>query len=272
MPELPEVETICQGIRQNILGKKIVLTKNSDKNLRLPFPKNLADLRTQKITSVDRRARYILIKISNKILLIHLGMSGKLLYFRKVPEILAKHDHFLIIFTDQSGLIYNDPRRFGLVDLVDEDKIYQHKMLKNLGIEPLTKDFNGKYLQQKLKGRKINIKTAMMDNRIVVGVGNIYINESLFASKISPLTISGNLSLAKLNVLVQNIKQILQKAIDSGGSTLRDYAKSNGDFGAFQFDFKVYGREGKDCLICASKIKKIKQNGRSSFYCKDCQI
>ncbi|MES2677598.1 MAG: bifunctional DNA-formamidopyrimidine glycosylase/DNA-(apurinic or apyrimidinic site) lyase [Pseudomonadota bacterium] len=272
MPELPEVETICRGIEQNIIGKKIAAIQTSDKNLRLPFPKNFSELKDQKIISVARRARYILIKITTqKILLVHLGMSGKLLYLEKLPKKLEKHDHFVMQFSDDSCLIYNDPRRFGLVDLVDEKKINLHSMIKNLGFEPLTKDFNGKYLQAKLKGKKINIKTVMMDNAIVVGVGNIYINESLFESKISPLREAGNLSLKELETLINNIKKILQKAIKLGGSTLRDYVKSNGDVGGFQFDFKVYGRDNCSCLVCSGKIKKIKQNGRSSFYCPSCQ-
>lgn len=276
MPELPEVETVCRGIEQNIIGKKILSIQTSDKNLRLPFPKNFPDLHEQKIISVVRRARYILIKItSKKILLVHLGMSGKLLYLDKLPTKLAKHDHFVMQFSDDSCLIYNDPRRFGLVDLVDENKINQHQMIKNLGPEPLTEEFDGKYLQEKLKGKKINIKTAMMDNAIVVGVGNIYINESLFESKISPLKEAGSLNLKQLNILVKNIKNILTKAIKMGGSTLRDYVQLNGDIGGFQFDFKVYGRGGQECHACHSvysgKIKKIKQNGRSTFYCGNCQ-
>ena len=273
MPELPEVETVCRGIEQNILGKRIISVQTSGKNLRLPFPDNITDLEDQKIISVVRRARYILIKTNkDQILLIHLGMSGKLIYLQHFPEQLNKHDHFAVQFSDDSCLIYNDPRRFGLVDLVNVDKIDQHKMIKNLGPEPLTKNFNAKYLQQQLKGKKINIKTAMMDNAIVVGVGNIYINESLFESKILPLKAAGNLGLKQLEVLIKNIKNILQKAISSGGSTLRDYVQSNGDVGNFQFDFKVYGKDGQNCVVCSSKIKRIKQNGRSSFYCDSCQV
>ncbi len=272
MPELPEVETICRGIEQHIIGKKILSITTSNKNLRLPFPKNFTDLQEQKILSVVRRARYILINITHKkILLVHLGMSGKLLYLENLPKKLAKHDHFVMCFVDGSCLIYNDPRRFGLVDLVDEDRINQHQMIKNLGPEPLGDEFNSKYLGEKLKGKKINIKTVMMDNVIVVGVGNIYINESLFESKISPLKAAGSLNLKQLEILVKNIKNILGRAIKQGGSTLRDYVQLNGDIGGFQFDFKVYGRDNKDCLVCSSKIKKVKQNGRSTFYCGNCQ-
>jgi formamidopyrimidine-DNA glycosylase len=272
MPELPEVETICRGIKANIIGKKISSITTSDKNLRLPFPQNFYQLKSQEIISVTRRARYILIETSaRQILLVHLGMSGKLLYLEKIPNKLAKHDHFVMKFSDNSCLIYNDPRRFGLVDLVLKNKINQHQMIKNLGLEPLTKDFDAKYLQEKLRGKKINIKTAMMDNNVVVGVGNIYINESLFKSKISPLIAAGSLSLIQLQTLVKNIKDILSKAIDLGGSTLKDYVRSNGDVGGFQVDFKVYGRDSQNCFVCSGKIKKIKQNGRSTFYCGNCQ-
>ena len=272
MPELPEVETICRGIKHHILNKEISLIKTSDKNLRLPFPNNFADLQKQKIISVERKARYILIKTTyNNIILIHLGMSGKVLYFPKLPKEFAKHDHFVMQFIDGSCLIYNDPRRFGLIDLVDGDKINQHQMIKNLGPEPLTKDFNASYLRTKLKNKKTNIKTTMMDNSIVVGVGNIYINESLFESRILPLKNSDDVTQKELEILVDNIKNILQKAIELGGSTLRDYVNLNGNVGGFQFNFKVYGRENDNCLICSSKIKRIKQNGRSTFYCNSCQ-
>ncbi|MFT6077869.1 MAG: formamidopyrimidine-DNA glycosylase [Myxococcota bacterium] len=275
MPELPEVETVCRGIEQNIISKKVESIYTSNKNLRLPFPRDILDLEGKEIESVARRARYILIKISDqKILLVHLGMSGKLLFYQTLPENFAKHDHFVMGFDDGSGLVYNDPRRFGLVDLVDEDKINQHQMIKNLGVEPLTDEFDAKHLQKKLQGKKTNIKTAMMDNAVVVGVGNIYINESLFESKISPLRESGSLDVKDLEILIFNIKSILQNAIDKGGSTLRDYVQLNGNVGAFQFDFKVYGREGDDCVVCNNseeKIIRIKQNGRSTFYCQSCQ-
>lgn len=272
MPELPEVETIKSGLARNIIGKKVKAVQNSGKNLRLPFPKNLQDLVDQKIVDVERRARYLLIKTSKKqILLVHLGMSGKLLYFAKAPGKLEKHNHFFLQFSDGSCLIYDDPRRFGLIDLVDEKKINQHQMIKNLGPEPLSASFDGEYLQSQLKNKKINVKTAMMDNAIVVGVGNIYINESLFESKISPVREAKSLSQKELEILIKNIKNILQKAIKLGGSTLRDYVQANGDAGGFQFDFKVYGRDNENCLVCSGKIKRIKQNGRSSFYCQSCQ-
>lgn len=271
MPELPEVETVCQGLKHHIKGLTISNIQTSDKNLRLPFP-DFSELKKQKIAGIIRRARYILINTDKKkTLLIHLGMSGKALFKERLPKKLEKHDHFIMKFEDGSALIYNDPRRFGLVDLVDSAKINQHKMIKNLGPEPLSDEFNAKYLAGQLKGKKINIKTAMMDNSIVVGVGNIYINESLFESRISPVREAQSLTLKELELLVTNIKKILEKAIKLGGSTLRDYVQANGDVGGFQFDFKVYGREGKECVKSNGKIKKIRQNGRSSFYCPTCQ-
>lgn len=271
MPELPEVETVCKGLEQHIIGKKIISVKTSNKNLRLAFP-DFTDLVNTKIVAITRRARYILIKTDNrKILLIHLGMSGKVLFKDKFSENPDKHDHFIMKFQNGSYLIYNDPRRFGLVDLVDEKKINEHKMIRNLGPEPLSDEFNEKYLGEQLKSKKINIKTAMMDNSIVVGVGNIYINESLFESGILPTREAKSLNQKELKTLISNIKKILQKAIKLGGSTLRDYLKANGDVGGFQFNFKVYGRANGECLKCSGKIKKIQQNGRSSFYCSHCQ-
>lgn len=273
MPELPEVETVKRGLEQNIIGKKIAKVLISDKNLRLPYPANfIVNLDQSKITKIERRARYLLIYLSNgRILLIHLGMSGKLNYLVKLPEIPKKHDHFLINFSDNSALIYNDPRRFGFVDLVENNQINSHKMIKSLGPEPLSENFNSAYLLSVLKNKSMNIKTTMMDNKIVVGVGNIYINESLFLSRILPSRPANNLSKSEVEILIKNIKKILEKAITKGGSTLRDYVDVKGDVGEFQFDFKVYGRNNEKCFDCSGIIKKIKQNGRSSFYCPQCQ-
>ena len=273
MPELPEVQTIASGLENNIIGKKVSNITISDKKLRLPFPQEIKTVLTdRKILGVTRRARYILINCNNnKSILVHLGMSGKLIYKTFIPDQAGKHDHFTMRFSDNSCLIYNDPRRFGLIDLVDQDKVNNHKMIKNLGPEPLSEEFNADYLCQKLQNKSINIKTAMMDNSIVVGVGNIYINESLFISGISPLTPAKNLKSDKLEILINNIKNILNKAIKLGGSTLRDYVNLNGNVGEFQNDFKIYGRQNQECISCNSKIKRIKQNGRSSFYCEKCQ-
>lgn len=276
MPELPEIETVKSGLEQNVIGKKIAKVRISDKNLRFPYPVNFeSDLENLEINSIDRRARYLLINLKNedseKTLLVHFGMSGKLNFFNEKPSQIKKHDHILIDFNDGTHLIYNDVRRFGFADLVSKNAINDHKMIKNLGPEPLSDDFNTDYLLKALKNKSMNIKTTMMDNKIVVGVGNIYINESLFLSKINPTRPANSLKRAEVVILVENIKKILEKAIKSGGSTLRDYVQLDGDVGQFQFDFKVYGRNNENCFDCAGFIKRIKQNGRSSFYCENCQ-
>ena len=273
MPELPEVETVKNGLKNYVIDKKINEVSISDKNLRFKYPSNFCqDLQDSQITKIKRRARYLLIKLNNnKTLLIHLGMSGKLNYFKEFPDSHKKHDHIFIKFSDNSGLIYNDTRRFGFADLVENPKLDQHKMLRNLGPEPLSENFNANYLAKILKKKNMNIKTTMMDNEIVVGVGNIYINESLFLSKISPLRPANSLNKTEIASLVNNIKIILKKAIRAGGSTLRDYVDLEGDVGEFQFDFKVYGKHNENCTACNSLVKKIKQNGRSSFYCPNCQ-
>jgi formamidopyrimidine-DNA glycosylase len=273
MPELPEVETICRGLKENIINKEISDVKISDKKLRFNYPENfIQNLNNSKIINISRRARYILIYLeNNQILLIHLGMTGKLNFFQEFNDKITKHDHIIIKFSNNSFLIYNDIRRFGFVDLFQLKEKESHKMLKNLAIEPLSEKFNTKYLQERLKNKSMNIKNIMMDNKIVVGVGNIYINESLFLSNISPKRAANKVTLSELEKLVKNIKEILQKAINKGGSTLRDYKKLNGDIGNFQFNFTVYGREDKKCIICQTKIKRIKQNGRSTFFCPNCQ-
>lgn len=274
MPELPEVETVRCDLEKNILGKKIADVITSDKKLRLSYPTNFINhLCGTKINCIKRRARYLLIELDNdQNLLVHLGMSGKIIFHPAYSESQTKkHDHCTFVFSDRGSLIYNDPRRFGLIDLVHRSKINQHPMLKNLGPEPLEKSFTGEYLQKKLRNKKMNIKTAMMDNEIVVGVGNIYINESLFRSRISPLRSASDLDLSELELLVKNIKNILQSAIQRGGSTLRDYVSSNGDAGRFQFDFKVYGRDNQNCVNCGGSIQRVKQNGRSTFFCTKCQ-
>lgn len=275
MPELPEVETVCRGLKKNIIGRKIKIVNISNKNLRFPYPSDfIKNLRDRIVTKITRRARYILIYLNDEqVLLIHLGMTGKLnFHINNDKPIAQNHDHIVIKFFDNSYLIYNDVRRFGFVDLFHSKEESKHKILKHLAIEPLSDDFNVKYLQEKLRNKSINIKNIMMDNKIVVGVGNIYINESLFLSSILPTRPANKVKTKELENLIYNIKNILQRAIDKGGSTLRDYQQLNGDVGNFQFDFKVYGKEGDKCSNCIKgKIIRIKQSGRSSFFCPNCQ-
>lgn len=269
MPELPEVETIRRGL-ENLVGKKITKVFRSDKKMRIASTLDLFGLKGAKILQLTRRARYLIIRFDNKkSLILHLGMSGKVTLNRDFKQL--KHDHFACEFADGSWLILNDARRFGFIDLVETKNLIKHQMLAKLGCEPLSDEFNFADLKEKLRDKKMNIKTTMMDNAVVVGVGNIYINESLFDSKISPLRSANSLKDLELKKLISSIKKIIKQAIDLGGSSISDYVTASGNLGNFQNSFKVYGREKLNCLLCKNLIKKIKQNGRSSFYCQHCQ-
>lgn len=269
MPELPEVETVRRGL-EKVINKKVLKIFRSEKKLRFESKLNLSELKNAKITDITRRARYLIINFDNKkSLIIHLGMSGKITIGDEFKKL--KHDHFAIEFSDKTFLIFNDARRFGFVDLIKTADLKNHKMLKKLGVEPLSDDFHFTYLKEKLARKNMNIKTTMMDNEIVVGVGNIYINESLFNSGILPNRNANGLKDAELKKLVAEIKKILTKAIKLGGSSISDYVNAKGDLGYFQNNFKVYGREKENCLHCKNSIQRIVQNGRSSFYCSICQ-
>lgn len=274
MPELPEVETIKRGLERKIIGKKIVGVFVSNKNLRIASGLDLSELEGCKILSISRRARYLILEISGlKNLIIHLGMSGRLIVSQKDFESLCdeKHNHFICEFDNGVSLIFNDPRRFGFVDLVLAKSLAKHKFLAKLGPEPFDEKFNEKYLSEELRKKSQNIKTTMMDNAIVVGVGNIYINEALFASKISPLRTANSLSKQEISRLIVAIRYTLKNAIESGGSSINDYVDADGNVGNFQNNFKIYGLDKKNCIECSSIVERIVQNGRSSFYCKRCQ-
>ncbi len=269
MPELPEVETIRLGLK-NIVGRKIVKIFRSEKKLRLEPDLDFQALKGAKIYEIFRRARYLIINLSNDLsLIIHLGMSGRITLEREFKQL--KHDHFACEFNDETWLVFNDPRRFGFVDLVKTKDLSRHKMLTKLGPEPLEKEFNFSDFFKKLRSKKTNIKTAIMDNHMVVGVGNIYANESLFDSGISPLRKTDSLTKNEIEKLISSIKKIIKAAIKSGGSSISDYVDSHGNFGRFQDDFKVYGRPGEKCLQCKNLIQRIVQSGRASFFCNQCQ-
>lgn len=269
MPELPEVETIRRGL-ENLVGRKIGKIFRSNKKMRIESSLDLSDLKGARILEITRRARYLIINFSNKkSLIIHLGMSGKVTVGKDFKKL--KHDHFACEFDDGSWLIFNDARRFGFIDLIESKNLKTHKMLAKLGPEPLSDEFNFSDLKAKLRSKKMNIKTAMMDNEIVVGVGNIYINESLFDSGISPLRNGCDLKDLEIKKLISSIKKIIKRAIELGGSSISDYVDTKGDLGYFQNSFKVYGREKQNCLHCKNLIQRIVQNGRSSFYCSTCQ-
>lgn len=272
MPELPEVETVCRGLAPMLVGHRFIKVKSSDKQLRQPLPPGLAKKITGKqVMEVSRRAKYIQIILADgTICIVHLGMSGKLLLHAK-PQVRQKHDHVWMELDNGMELVFNDPRRFGLLAVSDIASVERHPLFAHLGIEPLSKAFTVSWLLAKCKGKKQSIKQMLMDASIVVGVGNIYASESLFRAGILPDRPAGGITKTEAGKLVNAVKEVLEAAIASGGSTLRDYVRSNGDVGYFQHHFSVYGKEGKPCEQCGTAIKRITQSGRSTFYCRKCQ-
>ena len=282
MPELPEVETIMRGISPFLEGATIKKIKLNRADLRWPFPENFASrVKEATVLNLKRRSKYILIDLSTgETLLIHLGMSGKILvsdskignYFYESSK-LANHDHVIFELNDGTIITYNDPRRFGAMDLAKTDDLNNHKFLERLGPEPLGNNFNSDYLKIKLSKKESPIKNVLLNQSVVAGLGNIYVCEALFMSGISPKKIASKISKNKCEELVQNIRAILISAIEAGGSSLKDFTDIQGNSGYFQFEFYVYGRENEYCKTtdCNRKIKRISQSGRSSFYCPYCQ-
>lgn len=272
MPELPEVETTLRGIAPHITGKTIHRVHIRQPKLRWLVPENLSEtLCHQVILSCSRRAKYLILQFEHGIVLIHLGMSGSLRIFTpdNVP-LAGKHDHIDFECADGTVLRYHDPRRFGAV-LWYAGAAEHHHLLQSLAPEPLSDEFNIAYLTPLLNARRQPIKTVLMDNKIVVGVGNIYANESLFLSGITPQRPANQLNATEIAQLIHNIKQVLQRAIECGGSTLRDFVDSNGKSGYFQQEYRVYGRHNQPCLQCGMPIHKIVIAQRASFYCANCQ-
>ncbi len=281
MPELPEVEITCRGICPSIEGRILTKVTVRENRLRWPVPSDVMKLKEVKVDSVSRRAKYILIRIlkgkntSNKnarkgTLILHLGMSGRLtvLTNEKRPD---KHDHVDFIFDNGMVLRYTDPRRFGSILWTTEDPNL-HPLLAKLGPEPLSSDFSAQYLHQKSMHHKVMIKKLIMDQAIVVGVGNIYANEALFKAKISPLRIANTLSLAECKALVRAVKAVLEKAIEQGGTTLRDFLRPDGKLGYFVQKLSVYGREGESCPSCGEVLLAEKIGQRATVYCSNCQV
>lgn len=270
MPELPEVETTKQGIKPHLEGQFIREIDVRNRNFRIPVPTNINKLCAgKKIIAVIRRAKYLLLQLSDGYLLIHLGMSGhlRIVSSNTTPE---KHDHITLILTNGNALRFSDPRRFGLFLYIDENP-YQHDLLSHLGPEPLAEEFNGHYLHQRAKNKNRPIKSFIMDNEIVVGVGNIYATESLFLAKIHPNTPTKNIPEEQCHILVNYIKEVLRKAIKSGGTTLRDFYAFDGKPGYFSIELKVYGRKNQPCLSCQHLIETLNIGGRSSSFCPHCQ-
>jgi formamidopyrimidine-DNA glycosylase len=269
MPELPEVETTLRGLAPYLEGQPLTQVLIRTPKLRLPTPK--AELLTGRtVTRLTRRNKYILAELNDAhTLLLHLGMSGRLTITTQ-SEPLLKHDH-IILTTPKAQIRLHDPRRFGLFLHIPTATIHQHPLLIGIGPEPLTPAFNPTYLHAALHGKTIPIKAAIMDGKLVAGVGNIYASESLFRAKIHPLTPAQNLAPAHCATLVACIQETLNDAITAGGSSLRDYAHSDGQLGYFQHSFRVYGRAGQPCLVCSTPIASQTVAQRNTFWCPHCQ-
>ena len=270
MPELPEVVVTLRGILPYILGKKISRVTVRNGNLRWPVPKDLSViLNNRKLESGRQRAKYMLFRFPHGHMMIHLGMSGnlKVLPDDSLPE---KHDHVDIFFDNRVLLRYSDPRRFGSILWV-EGNPEEHKLLRNLGPEPFSAEFDASRLHLLSRGRAISVKQFLMDNKNVVGVGNIYANEALFLSGINPKKAAGRISFPAYKTLAFNIIGVLSSAIKQGGTTLQDFSGNDGKPGYFKQELYVYGRGGKPCLKCKSLLKEIKLGQRSSVYCPICQ-
>ncbi len=269
MPELPEVETTRRGLEPRLAGKTLQAVKVREGRLRWPVPGNInAKLAGKKLLSIKRRGKYLIFDFGAVYQIVHLGMSGSLRFIEK-NEPPAVHDHVDWLFEKGITLRLRDPRRFGAVLLTDDPA--NHPLLSHLGPEPLTCDFDGKYLHEACRGRKTSIKNLIMDSKIVVGVGNIYASESLFAAGIRPGRAAGRLSRAECEILAAEIKRTLENAVKAGGSSLRDYVAADGELGYFQLQTRVYGRDGLPCKVCGTTIKKMTSGQRSTYYCPSCQ-
>ncbi len=275
MPELPEVETVRRGLAMALEGKRLSRVEVRRPDLRRPFPERFAErLKDRRIRSFRRRAKYLLLGLdSGEDWLIHLGMSGRMLVGQGWPNELDVHDHVVVGAEDGTVVRFNDARRFGVMDLIAADKTEAHPLIKGIGPEPLDASFDGAALAARLKGKAAPIKAALLDQRVVAGIGNIYASEALFRAGISPTRKSGTIQGERADKLMAAVKAVLNEAIKAGGSSLRDHRQTSGELGYFQHSFKVYGKDGKPCPVCRSKtgIRHLVQSGRSTFYCAKCQ-
>lgn len=282
MPELPEVETVRRGLEPVMAGRRIVRAAVNRPDLRWPFPPRMAERLTgATVTALRRRSKYILADLdTGESLLIHLGMSGRMLIsgqqvgdFVHAHPAPAAHDHVVLDMAGGVRITFNDPRRFGAMDLMPTATAEGHKLLARIGPEPFGNAFNGPYLAAVLKPRNTPIKAALLDQRVVAGLGNIYVCEALYRARIHPARRARRIGTARLESLAPIIRNVLLAAIEAGGSSLRDYRQTDGELGYFQHSFDVYGREGAPCRTpgCTASIRRIAQSGRSSFYCPACQ-
>ena len=278
MPELPEVETVRQALIPILENRRVLSVFVGRKNLRWPLPENLAKRLTNRVfTHLTRRGKYVLMHLdSGEVLLLHLGMSGSVRIYQQKPD-LGQHDHFMLEMVPQvrNGsryfVVLNDPRRFGWIDLFAESAMLKHKLLVGMGPEPLGKKFSAALLEAAFKGRSVSIKNALLNQALIAGIGNIYANEALFLSGISPRRKAGTITGGRADKLATAIVTTLRAAIEDGGTSLRDHVQPGGEIGYFVQRLAVYGQAGKPCPRCGSPIKAIIQSGRSSFYCSRCQ-
>jgi len=275
MPELPEVETVCRGLRPVLEGHRLARVVTRRPDLRFPLPDGFGQRLTGRmVRAVSRRAKYMLFTLDDGTTVIgHLGMSGRMRIYETAPPPEEAHDH--VIFETDAGAVirFNDPRRFGFFDLADAGALEAHKFFAALGPEPLDPAFDGAALAARLKGKAAPLKAALLDQRVVAGLGNIYVCEALHMAGLSPKRKARTVGLARAEKLIAAVKAVLERAIAAGGSSLRDHRQPNGELGYFQHDFKVYGREGGACPACgpAHPVRRLVQSGRSTFYCPNCQ-
>jgi len=290
MPELPEVETVRAGLAPVLEGHAFTHVEIRRGDLRVPFPNDFVRRLTgRNVTRLWRRAKYLMAELdSGETFVIHLGMSGRIAVFAdgkeqklgtfvypaSPPEAgLGKHDHVVMRTDAPARIVFTDHRRFGLMTLIDTLKLDEHRLFDGLGVEPLSKAFDAAYLARALRGKKTPIKSALLDQRVIAGLGNIYVCEALYRARISPRRLAKSVSKEHVAALVREIKAVLQEAIVAGGSSLRDHRRTDGEMGYFQKTFFAYDREGEACRTkrCKGRIKRIVQAGRSTFYCPSCQ-
>jgi len=272
MPELPEVETVRRGLALRMEGRRVERLTLNRPDLRLPMPRDLRErVEGRRVVGLGRRAKYILVHLEDDgVVIAHLGMSGRLVFSAPGESAPADpHDHVVFILEDGSELRFNDARRFGLLDYAKTAELEQHKFFVHLGPEPLGNDFNGPTLAALLEGKATPIKAALLDQRVVAGLGNIYVSESLYYAGLSPKRLAGTVVGERAERLAHAIRDVLERAIAAGGSSLRDYVQASGELGYFQHHWAVYGKEGERCPDCSCKqgIRRIVQAGRSTFYC-----
>lgn len=277
MPELPEVETVIRGLRPHLEGARLARVEQRRADLRFPLPDRFAArLQGRRITRIDRRAKYILAHLDDgAVLLCHLGMSGRMTLTNpgQRPSAPGPHDHIILVTDRGAEVRFNDARRFGLMDLVASEDLENHRLLAGLGPEPLGNAFSGPELARRLRGKRSPIKAALLDQRVVAGLGNIYVSESLFFAGISPRRSAYSVQGDRAERLALAIRNVLTRAIEAGGSSLRDYVQASGELGYFQHEWAVYDREGAACPGCTCNpdrdggIRRIVQSNRATYYC-----